>query len=343
MSIAVRALPVHEVIEDIAAQWKVPIQKKSLEFRIDVPEDLGSGFIRCSNFKLGLGVLEYNCTFNTDYQFIFTINKTHPLKFIFCSKGLTNHTFEEDNDIHTIKIYQNVIVASSGNYGHILGFKADVETHITSIEINRKEFEKGENHDFTGLDPTLKKVFKDIDAKYKFFYQGNYSMRTADLVGDINSIDLEGFLRSIFLEAKLYEMLVIQIEQYQDDLRADKIPQILRKTDIINVKKVTEIIKENLDHNFMVESLAKKVGTNVNKLQDGFKYMYDLTVNKYMQHVKLEEAKRLLETSDFNISQIVHLIGLNNRSYFSKIFKEKYGVSPKYFLKNKTQKKEQEN
>lgn len=80
----------------------------------------------------------------------------------------------------------------------------------------------------------------------------------------------------------------------------------------------------------------------MNKLQESFKYMYDLTVNKYMQQVKLEAAKDLLNSSDYNISQIVNMIGLNNRSYFSKIFKEKYNVSPKYFLKSAREKETSE-
>lgn len=63
--------------------------------------------------------------------------------------------------------------------------------------------------------------------------------------------------------------------------------------------------------------------------------MFDLTVNKYIQQEKLEAAKDLLISSDHNVSQIVSMIGLNNRSYFSKIFKERYGVSPKFFLQQK--------
>jgi YesN/AraC family two-component response regulator len=61
-----------------------------------------------------------------------------------------------------------------------------------------------------------------------------------------------------------------------------------------------------------------------------------------MQHIKLEAAKEMLKLSEKNISEIVTSIGLNNRSYFSKIFKEKYGVSPKYFLKNKKNLREAE-
>src|SRR5690606_12327471 len=181
-------------------------------------------------------------------------------------------------------------------------------------------------------------IFRDSQAEKKFFYQGNYSIKAADIVEEINQKKLDGFLRSVFVEGKLYEMLVIQIAQYMDDQGEDNLPKILRQRDIENVKKAIEIVKANLDTNLSIDYLANEVGTNVNKLQEGFKYMYDLTVNKYMQHLKLEVAKEMLESSDNNISQIVNLIGLNNRSYFSKIFKEKYNVSPKYFLKSTREK-----
>ena len=155
---------------------------------------------------------------------------------------------------------------------------------------------------------------------------------------DINTEDFSGFLRNIFLEAKTYEMLVVQLDQYQDDEDENRLPQILRKSDIQKVDYAAKRIQGDLSSNITVEALAKEAGTNVNKLQEGFKYVYDLTVNKYMQHIKLEAAKDMLRESEKNISEIVTSIGLNNRSYFSKIFKEKYGVSPKYFLK--TRKKE---
>ena len=144
-----------------------------------------------------------------------------------------------------------------------------------------------------------------------------------------------GIQRVIFLEGKSLEMLVIQISQYHDDQSRGNWPKILRKSDIKKVHHVAIRILANLGCNFTVESLAKEAGTNINKLQEGFKHEYNLTVNKYMQNKKLEAAKEMLMTSEKNISEIVTAIGLNNRSYFSKIFKEKYGVNPNYFLKTR--------
>lgn len=332
MEIFVKALPVEEIMDSLSKQFKIPLKKDSGEYTLELPPALGQGFIRGTSFAFGVGIIEYNVTFFKDLEIHFTINKTHPLKFIFCSQGKVDHAFEENMEIHTINTYQNVIVSSSGYNGHVLFFKANETTHVTSLEIIRTEFNKRKNFAFKDLDPRLSQLFRDQIARDLFFYQGNYSIQAADIVEAITNKEHTGFLRSIFLEGKAYEMLAKQISQYHDDQQEGNRTVILRRSDVEKVKKAVELINQDLNKNYSVDHLAKEVGTNVNKLQEGFKYMFNLTVNKYVQQVKLEAAKDMLHNSDHNISQIVGLIGLNNRSYFSKIFKEKYGVSPKYFL-----------
>lgn len=332
MEIFVKALPVEEIIESLSKQFKIPLKKDGGELTLELPENLGQGFIRGTSFSSGVGVIEYYVTFFMDLKIHFTINKTHPLKFIFCSEGKVDHAFEENTDVHTIDTYQNVIVSSSGHNGHVLFFKANETTHVTSLEIIRNEFNKRRNYSFKGLNPELNELFQDQVAKKLFYYRGNYSIQAADIVETITNKEHTGFLRLIFLEGKAYEMLAKQISQYHDDQQEGSRSLILRRTDVEKVKRAVELINQDLSKNYSVDHLAKEVGTNVNKLQEGFKYMFNLTVNKYVQQVKLEAAKEMLHHSDHNISQIVGLIGLNNRSYFSKIFKEKYGVSPKYFL-----------
>lgn len=334
MEIYVKALPVEEIIGDLSKKLNIPVERDSGELTLNLPEEIGQGFIRGSSFSSGIGIIEYYCTFREDLKIHFTVNKTHPLKFIFCSEGKVFHSFEEENILHSIETFQNVIVSSSGHNGHVLCFKANEKIHVSSLEIIRAKFSKRKNYGFAGLEPRLKRLFEDSIAEKLFYYQGNYSIQVADIVDEIKNKQVSGFLRSIFLEGKAYEMLSKQINQYHDDQNNENMPELLRRSDIEKVKKSVEIINNDLSKNFSVDHLAKEVGTNVNKLQKAYKYMFGLTVNKYMQQLKLEAAKKLLMTTDHNISQIVSSIGLNNRSYFSKIFKEKYGVSPKYFLKN---------
>lgn len=340
MELYIKALPVEEIIKDLADNLNLSIEKDAGELCLNLPKEIGYGLIRGTNYPSGIGVIEFYCTFIKDLTLHFVAD-IHPLKFLFCSKGKVNHSFEEEDVIHSLDTYQSSIVASSGNNGHVLHFHANEIVHVTSLEIIRDQFGRRNNYNFEGLHPRLKTLFEDEEAKYMFFYEGNYSIELADIIDEIHKKTETGFLRSIFIKAKLYEMLSRQILQFQADQDTEAIPFQNRKSDVEKVKQAVRIIKKELNRNFSVNYLAKEVGTNVNKLQEAFKYTLGLTVNKYMQQVKLEAAKKLLMTTDHNISQIVSMIGLNNRSYFSKVFKEKYGVSPKYFLRKRNEPEDQ--
>lgn len=335
MKIEVKTLPVNEIIQDISQFINAPIQDEGAVLSIEIPKEMGEGYIRASNFDCGMGIISYNCKFYQDVEICFTRDTVHPLKFIFCSEGEVSHSFQATEKRNKIETYQNIIVSSSGYNGHQLFFKANVQTHVSSLEIIRSTFSHRTNYAFKDLDPVLKDLFTDAVSQKQFFYQGNYSIKAADIMEDLNTKDYTGFLRSLYLESKSFDMLVVQISQYQDDEDINRLPTILRKSDIKKVDYVAKRILGDLGSNLSVEALAKEAGTNVNKLQEGFKYVYDLTVNKYIQHKKLEAAKDMLLNSEKNISEIVVAIGLNNRSYFSKIFKEKYGVNPKYFLRTR--------
>lgn len=332
MKLTIKALPVSDIMIDLAQGLNVSLEEDCGELTLHIPEKMGKGFIRGVSYESGVGFIHYKCTFFEDVEIHFTLNETHPLRFIFCSEGRIQHAFVEEGERHNIETYQNVIASSSKFNGHILYFEANESVNASSLEIIRNIFSHRNQYRFISFDPVLAEVFRDSIAEKLFFYQGNYSIKAADIVEEINTKDSEGFVRSVLVEGKALEMLSKQVAQYQDDQRED-LPQILRRSDVEKVQRAAELVQNDLSQNYSVDHLAKEVGTNVNKLQEGFKHMFDLTVNKYVQQVKLEAARDLLTTTDHNISQIVNLIGLNNRSYFSKIFKEKYGVSPKYFLK----------
>ena len=53
-----------------------------------------------------------------------------------------------------------------------------------------------------------------------------------------------------------------------------------------------------------------------------------MTVNDYIKEYRLKRALTMLTSEDKNVSEVVYALGLSSRSYFSKIFKEKYGIPP---------------
>jgi AraC family transcriptional regulator, exoenzyme S synthesis regulatory protein ExsA len=58
-----------------------------------------------------------------------------------------------------------------------------------------------------------------------------------------------------------------------------------------------------------------------------------MSPGKWLTHKRLEYAKLLLNTSKKNVSEIAYTTGFENITHFSRIFKEKYNLSPLQFRK----------
>ena len=61
--------------------------------------------------------------------------------------------------------------------------------------------------------------------------------------------------------------------------------------------------------------------------------MFSTTLNEYVTDTRLEQARILLQNDEYNVNAVVAAIGLESSSYFSKIFKKKYGITPKQYKK----------
>lgn len=198
MRIDVKTLPVVEILKDISEKLGANVIDLSGEQTLKIPEELGEGYIRGSSFDSGIGIMSYNCKFYEDVEIHFSLDTVHPLKFIFCSEGSVAHSFQDEIEVHAVEAFQNIIVSSSNYNGHILYFKANVQSHISSLEIIRSTFSHRDNYNFQDLDPRLREIFKDEVSQKKFYYQGNYSIKAADLMEEMTTKEYSGFLRFFF-------------------------------------------------------------------------------------------------------------------------------------------------
>lgn len=65
----------------------------------------------------------------------------------------------------------------------------------------------------------------------------------------------------------------------------------------------------------------------------GFKEYTDSTPTQYILSLRISNAQILLETTDYNITEIAEIVGYENSLYFSRLFKKQVGVSPSDFRK----------
>lgn len=329
--IFVKSLPLKDVIANLAEAFDTVYFNRCFEYQINIPEKFGSGFIRGVNFENGFGLIEYSCYFNESLAIHFSVNNIHPLKFIYCSEGHVKHRFEEKDTLHQIDQFQNVIVASTAKNGHVLLFPRQQKIHLNSLEISRKDFKKKIDCELNHLNVHLRKLFRDLSARNLFYYHGNYSLSMSDCIDNIKDSKLNGFTRRLFLEGKSNEILSIQIKDFEDDQKKTPQRNILRKAEMVQIQKAANILKQKLQSPITIKELAKEVGTNPTKLQEGFRYMFGQTVNNYLNKLRLDYARDQLMTGELNITEIAENIGIANKSYFSRLFKATYGINPKEF------------
>lgn len=334
ITIEVNSLPIAEVMSDVSKAFKTKAQENCGEYYLDLPEEIGEGYIRGISFDGGLGILQYDCLFRQDVEFRFTVNEVHPLKFLYCLEGKLQHRFENSDEDHKIVQYQEAIVASEFLNGHILSFDAGSRTVINSLEISRKEFQKKIQCNLVTMNDILQDLFNDTDASKTFYHNGFYSLKLADLFREMQSFENKDFLRKLFLEGKAYQMLTKQILQLEDDLSDVDNRSILRRSEITQIEKAAQLIKGRLNQSDTVEIIAKEVGLNANKLQEGFQNLYGLTVNRFIQKERLNLIKDLILNTNYSISEIGDMTGISSKSYLSKIFKEEYGTSPSEYRKH---------
>ncbi|NVK24961.1 MAG: helix-turn-helix domain-containing protein [Gammaproteobacteria bacterium] len=97
------------------------------------------------------------------------------------------------------------------------------------------------------------------------------------------------------------------------------------------VNAVQKWMTENLASHISLDELADKFATTKRTLNRRFKKALNDTPVNYLQKVRVEAAKRLLESSDLPIEQIVHEVGYEDTSSFRKLFMDVAELSPKAY------------
>ena len=78
------------------------------------------------------------------------------------------------------------------------------------------------------------------------------------------------------------------------------------------------------------ESVSKVAGVSRTRVNEILKAEYGSSFTNYINKLRLVEASRLLtEKPDAHVTEIAYLVGFKNISYFNKLFKEQFGLTPK--------------
>lgn len=99
-----------------------------------------------------------------------------------------------------------------------------------------------------------------------------------------------------------------------------------KKRNIVDI--ITYVHEHYLDDNFSVKYMASYFDTSVSNISHFFKKNMGITISQYVEQIKLERAREMLEKSDLRVSEIARTLRYANSTVFIEMFKKYEGITP---------------
>lgn len=145
------------------------------------------------------------------------------------------------------------------------------------------------------------------------------------LLRDIRNCPHAGCFKRLFLESRLTELLMLQLEQMQTGTRTSSDMSL---EDDRKIREAQALLNERYSGPPTIAELARLVGLNEYKLKKGFKAQTNSTILGYVTQMRMEAAQRWLLVGEHTISEIAYRVGYKNPSHFTAAFKKYFGRLP---------------
>lgn len=154
-----------------------------------------------------------------------------------------------------------------------------------------------------------------------------YNSRIDEVIGAIRECRFTGMMRYLFLESKMMELFVLQMEQAQlaASCKKDDPWSVADREKLYAIK---DYIENFYLEAFSLKDLTCKFGLNEFKLKKGYKQLFQTTVFAHVLQLRMKKAQALLQNKTMNVSEVAFFIGYNNVSSFCTEYKKQFGFSP---------------
>ncbi|MDD2797261.1 MAG: two-component regulator propeller domain-containing protein [Bacteroidales bacterium] len=143
---------------------------------------------------------------------------------------------------------------------------------------------------------------------------------------------------SAYLEARITNLLNLrkQLQNlYRSAITSGVIspskPNVISQDDIF-IQRIMKYVEDNIDNS---ELTIDDIVSNVNFSRSAFfkklKSLTGLAPVEFLKEMRIQRSAQLIETGEFTISQITYMVGISDPRYFSRCFKQKFGISPREY------------
>lgn len=147
--------------------------------------------------------------------------------------------------------------------------------------------------------------------------------KSVELLRRVHKADNELVIKSL-----LFEIWDICIRS------ADKNADTPKNKNVDDVKLIMNYIKNNCGRDVTLEEMAAYLNVSKGFLCRRFSRVLHMTPFEYLIRIRIEKGCEMLKNTDLSVGEIATRCGFNSFAYFSKLFREKVGITPREYRKN---------
>lgn len=173
--------------------------------------------------------------------------------------------------------------------------------------------------------------YNNIDLRSLHFTEIIHDTRLQQLLEKLIALlDTQSKFKDAEIKLTLLELLVFLCKHYSTDQ-----PPVdaLHDISLNRISSAIAFIKENLSNKLTVDDICKAVGLSRYYFMREFRRITGYTLTSYINIIRCEQAKMLLQTNENMVKDIASTCGFDSESYFTNVFKRYTDMSPSEYRK----------
>ncbi len=174
---------------------------------------------------------------------------------------------------------------------------------------------------------TLKHLIQCDEAVGELFAQPHTAVKLSD-AGHVIAVirELQQCMeRSEHIGNYFDQLICLLFTAIGNDYHRQRYPH---KPGIRHLRKATDYISSNFHREIGCREIAAQAGVSLNYLNKLFTEQFGMTVNAYVNYLRIQEAGQLIERTDIPLTEIYRQVGYKTNQNFNKQFIKQHGLAP---------------
>ncbi|HXB92453.1 MAG TPA: helix-turn-helix transcriptional regulator [Puia sp.] len=301
-----------------------------IDGRIDIPPNLGEGWLFASNIRSGISYVVMNFSLKEDLVLQRKISTPVGLSLFFNQVNV--------NDLFSIREPLNFISDKAPHRSNVFLSSTGYELEVSWSRDSRLK-RVGIFFEPAFINKAIKKnILRDLllytDNRLQNINKEPIGFEYRQILNDLFHSDRNSAVHHLVLHNRV---MLLTEKFLHSFLNRTPIPitSVQKATkeidkDLAALKDVERMLRDTRTNKFpSIERLSHTAMMSPTNLKAKFKKVYGMKLYEFFNRNRLEKAKEMLKTGEYSVKQVGVAIGFSNLSNFAKAFKKEFGILPK--------------